>query len=270
MSNKEQDNKLKIDDYNNSNKEFDISYDSNQYLNSNKYNSSKNEYKNIDYDSFSDTPPDSDTYSNTKNKFEDIDLEQYQNSKEIQNIQKENFDIENKQDKDIGLQLPTFERIICKEPDKDKDINYLSDSFMIVLIILLVPIPLFYTLFNNNMYNLINFNNLLQKVIIQNIPQNNLSKEQTQLHLAVKQNNVANVKYLLQKGAPINQQNRDGDTSLHYVAKYAPNEKMLKEFYKYKDEFDLSLKNNQGKTPRNITNFDCFEAYEKNLRLSYR
>jgi hypothetical protein len=38
---------------------------------------------------------------------------------------------------------------------------------------------------------------------------------------------------------------------------------MFEQFYKYKDKFDFSIKNNDGKTPREVWEEDCFEEYEK-------
>ena len=107
------------------------------------------------------------------------------------------------------------------------------------------------------------------------------SKKQSPLHLAVLNNNVELVKILLDNGASINQPDEDGNTPLHYIAKYAPNKEMLDTFYSFKDDiktvfkgktkrnylyayiFDFSKKNKEGKTPREICEPDCFQKYEK-------
>ena len=106
------------------------------------------------------------------------------------------------------------------------------------------------------------------------------SKKQSVLHLAVQNNNIEAVKLLLREGASINQPDENGNTPLHYIAMYASNSEMLDTFYSYKDKsisvfiprtntnylydyyFDFSLKNKEGKTPREISEPDCFEEYE--------
>ena len=107
------------------------------------------------------------------------------------------------------------------------------------------------------------------------------SKQQSPLHIAVLNNNVELAKILLDNGASINQPDEDGNTPLHYIAKYAANKEMLDIFYSFKDVtktvfkvktntnylyayiFDFSKKNKDGKTPREISNPDCFKEYEE-------
>ena len=107
------------------------------------------------------------------------------------------------------------------------------------------------------------------------------SKKQSALHLAVLNNNIKAVNILLEEGASINQPDEDGNTPLHYIAMYASNSEMLDTFYSFKDRaktvfiprtntnyycdyyFDFSLKNKEGKTPREICEPDCFKKYER-------
>ncbi len=107
------------------------------------------------------------------------------------------------------------------------------------------------------------------------------SKKQSALHLAVLNNNIKAVNILLEEGASINQPDENGNTPLHYIAMYASNSEMLDAFYSFKDKsksvfvtrtntnyhcdyyFDFSLKNKDGKTPREICEPDCFKEYER-------
>ena len=91
------------------------------------------------------------------------------------------------------------------------------------------------------------------------------NKKQNALHLAVKNDNAEMVGFLVKKGANVNQQDNEGNTPLHYCSMFSlDNRPLMKELYKYEDQFDLSIKNNNGKTPRNIRESDCFDNYEKN------
>ena len=93
------------------------------------------------------------------------------------------------------------------------------------------------------------------------------NNNQNALHLAVKNDNAALVKLLLGKDANINQQDVDGNTPLHYFPLYSyDNKAMLNEFYKYENKMDFAVKNKEGKTPRNISNTDCFDYYEKHYK----
>ena len=83
-------------------------------------------------------------------------------------------------------------------------------------------------------------------------------KNQSPLHIAVLANNSRAVTALLENGADINLQDIDGNTVLHYVAKYAPNEKMLKAISDCSKSLDFKIKNNEGKTPLEIGEPNCF------------
>lgn len=90
------------------------------------------------------------------------------------------------------------------------------------------------------------------------------NKKQNALHLAIKNDNPYIVGFLVKKGANVNQQDNEGNTPLHYCSMFSlDNRPLMKELYKYEDQFDLSIKNNNGKTPRNVRESDCFENYEK-------
>ncbi len=94
-----------------------------------------------------------------------------------------------------------------------------------------------------------------------NILNNN---KQNVLHLAVKNDNAEMAGFLVKKGANINQQDNDGNTPLHYCSLFSvDNMPLMKELYKYEEKFDLTIKNNNGKTPRDVKESDCFENYEK-------
>ena len=84
-------------------------------------------------------------------------------------------------------------------------------------------------------------------------------KKQNPLHIAVLNDDVISAKLLLAKGANMNQQDSNGNTTLHYLAQFAStNNEMLNLFNKYSDNFDLTIKNTDGKTPSNISEIDCF------------
>lgn len=84
-------------------------------------------------------------------------------------------------------------------------------------------------------------------------------KKQNSLHIAVLNDDVIATKLLLAKGANMNQQDSNGNTPLHYLAQFAStNNEMLNLFNKYYDNFDLTIKNTDGKTPSNISDIDCF------------
>ena len=83
-------------------------------------------------------------------------------------------------------------------------------------------------------------------------------KKQTPLHLAVYTNNFNAVETLLNARSDINQQDIDGNTALHYIAKYAPFDKMLEAISEYKHLGDFTIKNNEGKTPLDIVEPNCF------------
>ena len=84
-------------------------------------------------------------------------------------------------------------------------------------------------------------------------------KMQTPLHLAILSNDANAVWQILNKGADINQKDIDGNTGLHYVAQYAPNDNMLKEIQRSRYNIpDLTIQNNEGKTPLDL-NPKCFE-----------
>ena len=93
------------------------------------------------------------------------------------------------------------------------------------------------------------------------------NKKQNALHLAVLNDNIDSVNLLLTRRTNINQQDTNGNTCLHYIALFASNNiSMLDEFYKYKDKLDFTVKNNDGKTPRDVWESDCFDNYEKKYR----
>ena len=87
------------------------------------------------------------------------------------------------------------------------------------------------------------------------------SKKQTALHLAVLKEDSEIIKLLLQYGADMNIADFEGNTALHYVALFdSTNTEILKQKKKYKDKFNLSIKNNDGKTPNDINEAFSFEA----------
>jgi ankyrin repeat protein len=93
------------------------------------------------------------------------------------------------------------------------------------------------------------------------------NNKQNALHLAIKNDNAELVALLLKNGANVNQQDNDGNTPLHYCSMFSfDNKALMKELYKYEDIIDLSIKNNNGKTPRDVAQSDCFDYYEKNYK----
>jgi ankyrin repeat protein len=94
------------------------------------------------------------------------------------------------------------------------------------------------------------------------------NKKQTPLHLAVYSNDASAVCQLVMDKADLNQPDVDGNTALHYIAKYAPkNRPMMKHISNncYWN-VDFSIKNNEGKTPLDIEP-DCFYQSELKGRL---
>ena len=84
-------------------------------------------------------------------------------------------------------------------------------------------------------------------------------KGQTPLHLAILTNDPNASWQLLKNGADINKQDTEGNTGLHYVAKYAPYKIMMNEIYRLSfGNANLNIKNNEGKTPYNIVEPNCF------------
>ena len=89
------------------------------------------------------------------------------------------------------------------------------------------------------------------------------NKKQTPLHIAIYSNDAIAVCHLLMRKENINQQDIDGNTGLHYVAKYAPKNKLMMQNI-YNNCFEkpnFSIKNNEGKTPLDIDS-DCFYESE--------
>ena len=84
-------------------------------------------------------------------------------------------------------------------------------------------------------------------------------KGQTPLHLTILTNDPNASWQLLRNGADVNKQDIEGNTCLHYVAKYAPNKLMMNEIYRFCfGNANLNIKNNEGKTPYNIVEPNCF------------
>ncbi|MBQ2595025.1 MAG: ankyrin repeat domain-containing protein [Candidatus Riflebacteria bacterium] len=91
-------------------------------------------------------------------------------------------------------------------------------------------------------------------------------KQQTPLHLAVLSNDNHSVFQLLKAKANINQQDIDGNTALHYVAKYAPNKIMMNEIYRSCfGNADMNIKNNEGETPLDIEPNCFYQSDFKNM-----
>ncbi len=90
--------------------------------------------------------------------------------------------------------------------------------------------------------------------------------KQTPLHFAaIKANRIA-IKLLLEKGGEINKQDAEGNTFLHYVNLYAQDKETFDIFYNDKYKLDLTIKNNEGETPRTIRGWDFFKYYEENYK----
>ena len=73
-------------------------------------------------------------------------------------------------------------------------------------------------------------------------------KKQTPLHIAILSNNYKSVSLLLNKRPKPNKQDIEGNTPLHYVAKYASNKRMVGIISYFKQSFDFTIRNNEGKT----------------------
>ena len=85
------------------------------------------------------------------------------------------------------------------------------------------------------------------------------NKKQTPLHLAILSNDSNAVWQLLNKGSDINQPDIDGNTGLHYAARYAPYDNMLRQIRNSSRNYpNYTIKNNDGKTPGDI-NPKCFK-----------
>lgn len=88
-------------------------------------------------------------------------------------------------------------------------------------------------------------------------------KKQTPLHLAVMAGNNLAIKLFLDEGANMNLQDYQGNTVLHYFSEYSSDKKLLDIIYKHEEKLDFTIKNNEGKTPKDIDNSDSFNNYEK-------
>ncbi len=91
-------------------------------------------------------------------------------------------------------------------------------------------------------------------------------KRQTPAHLAAKKGNAMAVILFVKEGANVNFQDFEGNTLLHYVNKYLQDQKVFEALYKIENKLNFNIKNNEGKTPRNISYFDYFEYYEERYR----
>ena len=107
-------------------------------------------------------------------------------------------------------------------------------------------------------------NSRLMDLLLESIEESlkNNPKKMTPLHFAVLTNNSLLVDYYLKRGANPSIRDIDGNTVLHYVAKYAPNEIMLFFINPYVSGYDFSIKNKEGKTAREICDNDLFIKYE--------
>ncbi len=82
-------------------------------------------------------------------------------------------------------------------------------------------------------------------------------KQQTPLHLAVLSNNYSAFKSLLEYGADMNKQDADGNTPLHYIAKYTYDDNWFREFLFNKSDIinknvlkiDYAKENKDGFSP---------------------
>ena len=88
-------------------------------------------------------------------------------------------------------------------------------------------------------------------------------KKQTPLHLAVMAGNNFAAKLFLDEGANMNLQDYQGNTVLHYFAEYSSDKKLLDIIYKHEEKLDFTIKNNEGKTPKDLDTSDSFNNYEK-------
>ena len=91
-------------------------------------------------------------------------------------------------------------------------------------------------------------------------------KRQTPLHLAAKKGNSMAVNLFIKEGANINFPDYEGNTLLHYLNMYMQDRNVFDVLYKNEKKLKLDIKNNKGKTPRNIRYFDYFEYYEEHYR----
>jgi ankyrin repeat protein len=91
-------------------------------------------------------------------------------------------------------------------------------------------------------------------------------KGQTPLHFAILTNDANAAWQLLKEGANINKQDKEGNSGLHYVAKYAPNKLMVNEIYRFSfGNADLNIKNNEGETPLDIEPNCFYQSDFKNM-----
>ena len=87
-------------------------------------------------------------------------------------------------------------------------------------------------------------------------------KKANPLHLAVSEKKENIVYSLLNKNSTIiNQQDSDGNTPLHLAAKYY-DYNVFNKLCLYEKHFDCSIKNNENKTPHDITPKDYFENHD--------
>lgn len=89
-------------------------------------------------------------------------------------------------------------------------------------------------------------------------------KSETPLHYAFINKDSQAVGLLLKNGADINKKNVLGNTPLHYLSIFNPDtqSEIYEEAYRYKDSFDLSIKNALGETPQDMAGADRFAIYE--------
>ena len=94
------------------------------------------------------------------------------------------------------------------------------------------------------------------------------NKKQTPLHIAIYSNDANAVCQLIMDKADLNQPDIDGNTGLHYIAKYAPQNRLMMKHICNNCYWnvDFSIKNNEGKTPLDIEP-NCFYQSELKNRL---